>query len=30
MDIIKFCYLVCVLPSTRQVHIIYIHKKITP
>jgi len=28
MDIIKCCYLVCVLPSTMQVHITYIHEKI--
>ena len=27
MDIIKFCYLVCVLLSTMQVHITYIHEK---
>ena len=26
MDIIKFCYLVCVLPPTMQVHITYIHE----
>ena len=28
MDIIKFCYLVCVLHLTMQVHITYIHEKL--